>query len=190
MNFLYTNYSQPAVELHGLQYGTITTFGESNLELLMENFVAAQKWSNLESMMESFVAIQSLYNEGFRSQNLHTNEALGQQTTMVESLVTHNKELETKISQLARIPLEPFPERHVNIVTTMGSKQIENYGENDKKLEEISGEEKVEIEKNSPVPPEKEVVKEVRRKYLMLLLLPISRRFLSRKYLWRLMYGL
>lgn len=76
---------------------------------------------------------------------LHTSEVLRQVTTMVDSLATHNKELETQIFQLTRIPLGP----------TRSGKQVKDYRENDKKVEESSGEEKVEIEKNSPTPPKR-----------------------------------
>lgn len=69
-----------------LQQGTIATPGKSNLEMLMENFVATQ----------------TRQNEDLSDQNLHTSEVLMQLTTMVESLATHNKALETRISQVTQ----------------------------------------------------------------------------------------
>lgn len=64
---------------------------------------------------------------------------------MVESLATHSKALEIQISQLAHIPLGPFSEGHVNIVTIRSEKQVKNYRENSKEVEVSSGEKKVEI---------------------------------------------
>lgn len=72
---------------------------------------------------------------------------------MIESLVTHSKTLEAKISQFARIPLGP----------TKSGKQVEDSRESNKEFEEILNEKNVEIEKNSPTQPEKEVVKKVEK---------------------------
>lgn len=114
--------------------------------------------------MDSFAATQTRLNEEFRNQNLHTSEALRQLSTMVESIMTPIKALETHILRLPHTPLGPFHEGHMNVVTTRSEKQIENSKENDKKVEESSGERKVEIMKNQPTTPIKEVVEEVEKK--------------------------
>jgi hypothetical protein len=70
---------------------------------------------------------------------------------------------------LAQTPLGPFPEKHANIVTIYSEGQIENPKESDEVeesnnvVEESSGEQRVEIEKNPPTPPEREVVEEVEK---------------------------
>lgn len=51
----------------------------------------------------------------------------------------------------------------MNVITTGSEKQIEIPRENDKMVEKSSGEKNVEIEENSPTPPEKKVVKEVEK---------------------------
>lgn len=51
----------------------------------------------------------------------------------------------------------------MNIVTTRSEKQVENFRENDKEVEESSGDKKVEIEENPPTTPKKEVVKEAEK---------------------------
>lgn len=51
----------------------------------------------------------------------------------------------------------------MNIVTTKSEKQVENSRENANEVEEISGEKKVKVEKNTRTPPEKVVVKEVKK---------------------------
>lgn len=51
--------------------------------------------------------------------------------------------------------------RLVDVVTTSSEKQVENPKESDNEAKESSGEKEVEIEKNPPKPPEREVVKEV-----------------------------
>lgn len=80
---------------------------------------------------------------------------------MVESPATHNKAPEAHISLLTHTPLGPLPEKHINIVTTISEKQIENPKESDNGVEESSGEKRVEIEKNPLTSSETEVVKKV-----------------------------
>lgn len=82
---------------------------------------------------------------------------------MVKSIVTHSRALETQISQLAHISLGPFPEGHVNVVTTRSGKQVENSRQNDKEVEESSDQKNVEIEENPLTPHKQEVVKEVEK---------------------------
>ena len=83
---------------------------------------------------------------------------------MVESLVTHNEALETQISLLTQTPLGPFPEKHADVVTITSENFTENSMESDN--DEGSGEKIVEIEKEPPTPPEREVVKEVEKEEL------------------------
>ncbi|XP_058785071.1 uncharacterized protein LOC131659980 [Vicia villosa] len=58
--------------------------------------------SNLEIMMENFIATQTQTNKDFIIQNVHTNEQIKQLATKVDALATHNKMLETQISQVAQ----------------------------------------------------------------------------------------
>lgn len=108
----------------------------------MENVIVTQIRSNLESVMESFVAMQTCQNEEFRNQNLQTSEVLRQLSIMAESLGIHSKALEIQIFKLAHIPIGPFPEGHVNVVTTRSEKQVEKSRENDKEVDESSCEKK------------------------------------------------
>ncbi|XP_050919800.1 uncharacterized protein LOC127137375 [Lathyrus oleraceus] len=130
----------------------------------MEDFIEMQTHSRIKSMMERFVATQTLQNEEFRKQSLYTNETFTQLNTVVKSLVTHNEALETQISLLAQTPLGPFPEKHVDVVTITSEKFTENPKESVN--EEGPGEKRVEIEKEPPTPPEREVVKEVEKEEL------------------------
>ncbi|KAI5397458.1 hypothetical protein KIW84_063322 [Lathyrus oleraceus] len=58
--------------------------------------------SNLELMMESFIATQAQTNKYFLNQNIHTGEQLKQLASKVDALATHNKMLKTHISQVAQ----------------------------------------------------------------------------------------
>ncbi|XP_058742467.1 uncharacterized protein LOC131614954 [Vicia villosa] len=58
--------------------------------------------SNLEIMMENFIATQTQTNKDFINQNMHTNEQIKQLATKLDTLATHNKMLETQISQVAQ----------------------------------------------------------------------------------------
>jgi hypothetical protein len=176
-NFLYDYHSQYFEESQDSY--------KSNLEILMEDFIETQTHSRIESMMERFVATQTLQNEEFRKQSLYTNETLRQMNTVVESLVTHNEALETQISLLAQTSLGPFLEKHADVVTITSEKFTENPKESDN--EEGSGEKRVEIEKEPPTPPEREVVKEVENEELCVFPphypspIPFPRRFVEVK---------
>lgn len=63
---------------------------------------SAPRKSNLELMMENFVASQTQKNKEFMNQNVHTLELVKQLATKVDALDTHNKMLETQISQVAQ----------------------------------------------------------------------------------------
>jgi hypothetical protein len=66
-------------------------------------------------MMKNFVAYQTQQNKEFMNQNVHTSELVKQLATKVDALATHNKMLETQISQVAQQqettadPAETFP---------------------------------------------------------------------------------
>jgi hypothetical protein len=51
--------------------------------------------SNLEIMMENFIASQQQTNKDFLNQNVHTGEQIKQLASKVDALATHNKMLET-----------------------------------------------------------------------------------------------
>ncbi|XP_058757583.1 uncharacterized protein LOC131630855 [Vicia villosa] len=65
--------------------------------------------------MENFIATQTQTNKDFLIQNVHTNEQIKQLATKVDALATHNKMLETQISQVAQqqaptaAPVGTFP---------------------------------------------------------------------------------
>ena len=52
--------------------------------------------------MENFILAQSHQNKDFLNQNSHTNELIKQLTNKVVDMATHNKMLETPISQMAQ----------------------------------------------------------------------------------------
>ncbi|XP_058725551.1 uncharacterized protein LOC131596831 [Vicia villosa] len=92
--------------------------------------------SNLEIMIESFIVSQSQINKGFENQNIHTNEQMKQTndqlkhlSNKIDALATHNKTLETQITQVAQQQAaiaapagsfpgqpQPNPKGHVNAV--------------------------------------------------------------------------
>lgn len=70
----------------------------------------APRKSNLELIMEIFVASQTQQNKEFINQNVHTSELVKQIATKVDALATHNKMLETQISQVAHNKQLPQPQ--------------------------------------------------------------------------------
>jgi uncharacterized coiled-coil protein SlyX len=62
----------------------------------------APRKSNLELMMENFIAVQTQTNKEVLNQNIHTSEQIKQLTSKLDILATHNKMLETQISQVAQ----------------------------------------------------------------------------------------
>ena len=52
--------------------------------------------------MENFIATQAQTNKEFLNQNIHTSEQIKQLVNKVDALATHNKMLETQISQVAQ----------------------------------------------------------------------------------------
>lgn len=58
---------------------------------------------------------------------------------------------------------EQNPKGHVHIITTRSEKQVGNFRENDKDVEESSDEKKVKIDGSPLTPPEKDIVKKVEK---------------------------
>lgn len=112
---------------NGPQYDSVTTFGDCNLEILMENFVAAQTRQSGDLI----------------EKNLHISKTLEQLMYMVESLATRSKTLETQIIQLTCIPPGPDPEGHVNTVITRREKDTKS----PKEVGKNNSEENIGIEK-------------------------------------------
>ena len=88
------------------------------------------KKSNLEILMENFIANQAQQNKEFLNQNVHTGEQLKLLANKVDALATHNKMLETQISQVAQHQAssaapagtfpgqpQPNPKGHANAIT-------------------------------------------------------------------------
>ncbi|XP_039687866.1 uncharacterized protein [Medicago truncatula] len=99
----------------------------------------APKKSNLELMMENFVLTQTQQNKEFMNQNVHTNELIKQLAHKVDSMATHNKMLETQVSQVAQQQAataaptgtfpgqpQPNPKGHVNAVTIRSGTELDN----------------------------------------------------------------
>ena len=79
------------------------------------NAPSVPRKSNLELMMENFIATQAQTNKDVQNQNIHTNEQIKQLANKIDALATHNKMLETQISQVAQqqaptaAPTDTFP---------------------------------------------------------------------------------
>jgi hypothetical protein len=75
----------------------------------------AHRKSNLEIMMENFIATQAQTNKDFLNQNIHTSEQIKLLANKVGALATHNKMFETQILQVAQqqaptvAPASTFP---------------------------------------------------------------------------------
>ncbi|XP_045802435.1 uncharacterized protein LOC123896027 [Trifolium pratense] len=100
--------------------------------------VAPQK-SNFELMMENFVLAQTQQNKEFMNQNIHTNELIKQLANKIDSISTHNKMLETQISQVAQQQAataapagtllgqpQPNLKGHVNAITLRSGTELED----------------------------------------------------------------
>ncbi|CAJ2663009.1 unnamed protein product [Trifolium pratense] len=98
----------------------------------------APRKSNLELMMENFIAIQTQTNKEVLNQNIHTNEKIKQLTSNLANLATHNKMLETQIAQVAQKQAstaaptgifpgqpEPNPRGHVNAIILRSGNRYE-----------------------------------------------------------------
>ncbi|CAJ2637435.1 unnamed protein product [Trifolium pratense] len=98
----------------------------------------APRKSNLELMMENFIAVQTQTNKEVLNQNIHTNEQIKQLTSKLDILATHNKMLETQISQVAQqqastsAPAGTFPGQpqqnprgQANVIILRSGKQLD-----------------------------------------------------------------
>ncbi|XP_045800522.1 uncharacterized protein LOC123894544 [Trifolium pratense] len=94
--------------------------------------------SNLELMMENFIAVQTQTNKEVLNQNIHTSEQIKQLTSRLDVLTTHNKMLETQIAQVAQQQAstsapagifpgqpQPNPRGHVNAVILRSGTQYD-----------------------------------------------------------------
>ncbi|WJX45921.1 hypothetical protein P8452_32768 [Trifolium repens] len=117
-------------------YPTQNAPNQSNLEMMMENFIAAQAQTN--KMMENFIAAQVQTNKDFLNQNIHTSEQIKKLNNKLDVLATHNRMLETQISQVAQqqastsapagiFPGQPEqnPKGHVNVVILRSGTQYD-----------------------------------------------------------------
>jgi hypothetical protein len=104
--------------------------------MMMENFIAAQAQTN--KMMENFIAAQAQTNKDFLNQNIHTSEQIKKLTSKLDVLATHNRMLETQISQVAQQQAstsapagifpsqpQPNPKGHVNAVILRSGTQYD-----------------------------------------------------------------
>jgi hypothetical protein len=138
-NALYAPGQAPSSAPPGFQkpaYPTQNAPNQSNLEMMMENFIAAQAQTN--NMMENFIAAQAQTNKDFLNQNIHTSEQIKKLTSKLDVLATHNRMLETQISQVAQQQAstsapagifpgqpQPNPKGHVNAVILRSGTQYD-----------------------------------------------------------------
>jgi hypothetical protein len=90
-------------------------------------------------MIENFISTQTQQNKEFMNQNIHTNELVKQLANKVDAIATHNKMLETQISQVAQQQAvnvapagtfpgqpQPNPKGHVNAITLRSGTELED----------------------------------------------------------------
>ena len=95
--------------------------------------------SSLELLMENYVMYQSKQIQELKTQTGFVNDSLVKVTSKVDSIVTHNKMLETQISQVAQqvaassqtpgiFPgqTEANPKAHINAITLRDGNQLED----------------------------------------------------------------
>ncbi|XP_050919459.1 uncharacterized protein LOC127137002 [Lathyrus oleraceus] len=98
----------------------------------------APRKSNLEIMMENFMNAQASQNKEFANQNAHTSEFMKQLSNKFDDMATHNKMLETQISQVAQqqdaiadlagaFPgkPQPNPQGHANAITLRSGTELD-----------------------------------------------------------------
>jgi hypothetical protein len=103
---------------------------KSNLEIMMENFILCQTQQNKEFMNQ---------NTQLMNQNIHANELIKQLANKVEAIATHNKMLETQISQVAQQQAaiappagtfpgqpQPNPKGHINAIMLRSGKELQD----------------------------------------------------------------
>lgn len=62
----------------------------------------APRKSNVELLLENFIATQTQQNKEFANQHVHTNELMKQISRKLDVMATHKKMLETQISQVSQ----------------------------------------------------------------------------------------
>src|SRR4030066_1760317 len=95
--------------------------------------------SGLELLLENFIANQNKLNQEFKNQNGYSSDTLIKLSSKVDSIHTHNKMLETQISQVAQqiasnsknpgvFPGQPEanPKAQVNAITLRNGRQLED----------------------------------------------------------------
>jgi len=95
--------------------------------------------TSLELLMENYVMYQSKQIQELKTQTGFVNDSLVKVTSKVDSIVTHNKMLETQISQVAQqvaassqtpgiFPgqTEANPKAHINAITLRDGNQLED----------------------------------------------------------------
>ena len=121
------------------------------------NQIVPQK-TNLELLIENFVLGQTKQNQELKNQTEFLNDSLTKITSKVDSIVTHNKMLETQISQVAQ-QVSQTKTNQINDVTLRNGRQLEEPQVKDKakESEKVSHKlesEEVEVESEEPnVPP-------------------------------------
>lgn len=98
----------------------------------------APRKSNLEIMMENFINAQAQQNKEFANQNAHTSELMKQLSNKFDVMATHNKMLETQISQVAQQQAvvaapagafsgqpQPNPKGHTNAITLRSETELD-----------------------------------------------------------------
>lgn len=98
----------------------------------------APRKSNLEIMMENFINSQAQQNKEFENQNAHTSEMMKQLSNKFDDMATHNKMLDTQISQVDQqqtaiatttgaFPGQPQPNQkgHANAITLRSGTELD-----------------------------------------------------------------
>ena len=92
--------------------------------------------SNLELLLENFVLSQTEQNQELENQTRFLKDSLTELTSKVDSIATHNKMLETQISQIA----QQVSQTETNDVTLRDGRQLEEpqLKDNAKESEKVS----------------------------------------------------
>ena len=146
-------------------------FGQQTIPPGYANDQRVPQKSSLELLLENYVMIQSKLYQELKNQTGFSNDSLVKLTSKVESIATHNKMLETKISQVAQqvatssqtsgiFPgqTDANPKIHRNAITLRDGKKLEDTVVKSKTIEgEIESEkpqsEKAAGESEKPIVP-------------------------------------
>jgi len=113
-------------------FGQTTPLGYANNQRILQK-------SSLELFLENCIMDQSKRYEELKSQTGFLNDSLTKITSKVDSISTHNKILETQISQVAQQMVAPSqttevfpcqtetnPKDHISVITLRDGKQLED----------------------------------------------------------------